>query len=109
MFAHFSEGAYLVKLELVFLVGGNFRARSRYLLFDKPSVTKCGTTRIHFRMFPKHEKMVDFMRITVVVSSYVTRMYFYVTCMLIVCTRMSFVCIRMYPYVLVWCFSHDRA
>ena len=46
---------------------------------------------------------------------YVSRMYPYVTRMLVVCirmypyvpyvTRMLLVC---YPYVLVWCFSHDR-
>ena len=46
---------------------------------------------------------------------YVSRMYPYVTRMLVVCQSYVFVCIRMfrmslvcYPYVLVWCFSHDR-
>ena len=39
--------------------------------------------------------------------SCVTRMHSYVTRMLPVCTHMYLYVIGVYPYVLVWCFSHD--
>ena len=38
---------------------------------------------------------------------YVACVYSYMTRMLPVCTRMSSYVIDVYPYVLVWCFSHN--
>ena len=59
---------------------------------------------VYIRMHPSVSRMYP----------YVSRMYPYVSRMLVICIgmysyipyviRMSLVC---YPYVLVWCFSHD--